>query len=426
MKKTVLATLLAVSTAFSAQAVETYKPDEEFIKQTSAMGITQANWDNGRSAKLTFKHAYRFTYSEKMSHGKFVHDLGQASGFDLSVLTGADIDGELPMDQMLRDRLNMESLVLLKDGKLVDEYYWSGMNKDQTHLMMSVTKSFTALTLSILAEQGLVDMNAPITKYVPELKSSPAYAQATVQQVADMRSGIKIEKTPGTIWDERMTIVQEWNAKPNNTGFNSIVDFGATLQQRPDVKVGEAFDYQCINTEMLGMVITHVTGKSVPEVMEELLWKRVGFENDAYLQTNSQGEAVASGGLNATTRDAARMMDVLVNGGKNRAGEQIISKAFINNLLAGNPEVKSAWKHDQFSALLADAWYKDQIRVLNVGENGEHRILVFVGIHGQNIIGEPATGKVIAMNGAQDEMQATRTVALTYLNAVPALLKAMK
>lgn len=238
----------------------------------------------------------------------------------------------------------------------------------------------------------------------------------------DMRSGVKIEFTPGKIWDERMTHVQEWNGVNNYSELKSILDFGATLGKRTDVNTGEAFDYQCAHTEMLGMLIARVTGMTAAEAMEERLWKRVGFENNAKLQSNHNGEAVMSGGLNATTRDAAIMMDVLVNGGKNRAGEQIVSPEYISNLMVGNDEVKSAWKHDGFSQLHADAWYKDQFRVLNVDG---HSFILMVGIHGQVIVGEPSTGKVIAMTGAQDQMQAPRTVGMTMLSVIPTLLKSM-
>ena len=423
MKKTVISTLIALTTAVGAQAATFHKPDAEFINNVAMVGITQENWDSGRSAKVTMKNAYKFTHSVEMSKGNWTHDLGKAKGFDLNSVSATDVDGEHPLSVILRDRLNMESLVLLKNGELVDEYYWSGMHKDQTHLMMSVTKSFTMLTLQTLVDEGLVDMNAPITQYVPELKASPAFAKATVQQVADMRSGIKIEFTPGKIWDDRMTNVQEWNGKNHYPELKSVLDFGKSLGKRTDVETGEAFDYQCANTEMLGMLITRVTGKSLAEVMEEKLWQRVGFENNAYLQSNSQGEGVGSGGLNATTRDAALMMDVMVNGGKNRKGEQIVSKAFIDNLMNGNDEVKSAWKYDGFAQLLADAWYKDQIRVLNVGD---HRFMTFVGIHGQVVVGEPSTGIVVATTGGQDEMQAVRTVAMTFMDVVPTLLDALK
>jgi CubicO group peptidase (beta-lactamase class C family) len=237
-----------------------------------------------------------------------------------------------------------------------------------------------------------------------------------------MRSGIKITFSPGKAWDERMTSVQQWNGVNKYPELKSVLDFGVLVTERDDVKSVEAYDYQCINTEMLGMIVARVTGKSLAEAMQKRLWNKVGFENNAIIQSNSNGEAVGSGGLNTTTRNVALMMDVLVNGGKNRAGKEIVPKQFIDNLLAGNDEVRSAWKKGKEFKLAPDAWYKDQIRTFNIEG---HKFLAFVGIHGQVTIGEPSTKIVISMNGAQDEMHAPRTVLMTFMVLVPALLDAV-
>lgn len=419
MRKKIIALGIGLAGIVSVNAATFHIPDNSFLEKAAAVGITQANWDNGRSAKVTLKNAYRFTFNVEMENGKYINKLGRAKGFNLNKLKGVDINEKLPLDILLRDSLNVESLVILKDGRLIDEYYWNGMDKDHTHLQMSVTKSFTSLTLQTLVAEGKVDMSAPITKYLPELKASAGFRDATVQEVADMRSGVKIMFSPGKLWDDRMTNVQEWNGKNRYPELKSVLDFGAKVTKRGDVKAGEAYDYQCINTEMLGMVISRVTGKKLAVAMEERLWKKVGFENNAKFQSNSNGEAVGSGGLNATTRDVAIMMDLLVNNGKNRNGSQIISKKFIDNLLKGDDKVRSAWKYSKESKLVSDAWYKDQIRIFDIQG---HKILAFVGIHGQVTIGEPSTGIVIAMNGAQDERESIRTVSMTFLDAIPTLL----
>ena len=399
-----------------------HSPDIEFLEKAAIFGITQENWDSGASAKLTMQNAYRFTYNVEMRKSSYIHDLGKPTGFNLSRVTGVDVDGNHPLDIIIRDRLNTESLVILKNGKLIDEYYWNGMNKDHLHLQMSVTKSFTSLTLQILVAEGKVDMNAPIVKYLPELKDSEGFSRATVQEIADMRSGIKVPFSPGKLWDERMTNVQEWNGENKYPELKSILDYANIVEKRDDYKKGELYDYLDVNTEMLGMIITRVTGKSLAQVMEERLWNKVGFEHNVRFMTNSAGEAVASGGMNATTRDVARMMDVLINDGKNRAGIQIISKEFIKSLLEGNENVKLAWKNGKESKIAKDGWYKDQIRTFNIEG---HTFFAFVGIHGQVTIGEPSTGIVIAMNGAQDQQQAPRTMSITFLNVIPNLLDAI-
>ncbi|MGF1692637.1 serine hydrolase domain-containing protein [Photobacterium kagoshimensis] len=422
MKKTIVAVAVALTTAFSAQAATLHAPDQDYIASTAAWGIGQSNWDSGANNKLTYQNAYKYTSNMEMGKGAWTLELGKASGFDIDTVKVHDVDGtELTLTEMLRDRLNYESVVVLKNGKLITESYWNGMHKDKLHLMMSSTKSLVSMTLQTLVMEGKIDMDALVTKYIPELKDS-GFGDATVQEIADMRSGVKIEFTPGLIWDEREMHIVEWNGENKYPEHPDMLSMLETLGQRDDVKTGQAFDYQGVNTEVLGELITRASGKNGVDAIEERIWKRIGVENNGRMITNKKGLAAFDGGMNATTRDFAILMDVLMNEGKNRKGEQIVPKSFIDNLIAGNEEVKSAWQYDGFSALIPTAWYKDQIRVLNY-EGLTY--LVFVGINGQVTIGEPKTGIVIGLNGAQPEMQAARTVGMTMMEVAPKLLKAI-
>ncbi|WP_062270235.1 serine hydrolase domain-containing protein [Endozoicomonas arenosclerae] len=421
MKKQLLASLIGLSAA-SVQAVTYHPVDTEFVKQAAELNITQQNWDSGSAAKLTLRNAYRFTpYMEITKNDSFTHDLGKAKGLDLKRLRSKDLDGEYNLEVILRDRMNTESMVITRNGQLIDEYFWNGNDKNSTHLQMSISKSFTALAAAILAEEGKIDMSRPITDYLPELKASKGFSRATVQQVADMRSGIKIIFSEGKLWDDRMTQAQDWNGNNQYPELQSVLDFGQ-LVDAADEKEGTVYNYQCINTEMLGLVVERVAEKPLSEVIEERLWKRVGFENNAKWQSSRKGEIVASGGLNATTRDVNRMMYVLVNGGKNTRGEQIIPEKFIKNLMTGNEDVRNAWKQGSEYKLLPNAWYQDQIRVINI--HG-HKILAFLGIHGQIAVGEPETGIVISINSSQEERQAPRIITMAFESVLPTLLDAV-
>lgn len=422
MKKTVLALTLALSSFNYAFANEVHSADLPFIESISHLGINQTNWDSGHAAKLLMKNAYKMTpYVQLETKGKNYQEFGKAKGLDLTQIQSFDFDGDHNAEIIARDRLNIESMVITKNGQLIDSFYWNGTSESSTHLQMSVSKSFTAITASILAAEGKIDMSKPVTHYLPELIGS-GFEQATVQQVADMRSGIKINFSEGKLWDDRMTNVQEWNGKNNYPHLTSILDFASLVDHQQNEVVGTHYNYQCINTEVLGKVIEKASKKPLSKVIEERLWSKVGFKHPAKWQSNSDGELVASGGLNATTADVARMMDVLVNEGKNYKGEQVVPKDFIENILKGNDEVKQAWANGKESKLADDAWYKDQIRVFNIEG---HTFLAFVGIHGQLTIGEPATKTVIAMNAAQDERESPRSVLMTFFGLVPALLDAV-
>ena len=79
--------------------------------------------------------------------------------------------------------------MVVHDGKLVAEQYAGAMEPDTLHLLMSVSKSIVGILVGALAGQGVLNVEEPVTTYVPELEHS-GYRGATVRQLLDMRSGI--------------------------------------------------------------------------------------------------------------------------------------------------------------------------------------------------------------------------------------------
>jgi CubicO group peptidase (beta-lactamase class C family) len=82
-----------------------------------------------------------------------------------------------------------DGLLVLHKGRVVYQKHYAGMAAHQPHSLWSMSKSFTGLLATMLIKEGAIDPNAPVTKYLPELKDS-AWADATVQQTLDMTTGV--------------------------------------------------------------------------------------------------------------------------------------------------------------------------------------------------------------------------------------------
>ncbi len=71
-----------------------------------------------------------------------------------------------------------------------------------------------------------------------------------------------------------------------------------------------------IDTHVLGMVIRAATGKPIAGLMENRLIAPMGLEADAYYIADGTGEPFVLGGLNLTTRDYARMGQLVLEDGR--------------------------------------------------------------------------------------------------------------
>lgn len=404
-----------------ANAGDLLPPDETFLVQAEHFGLTQKNWDSAEYAAVSFPNAYKFTRHYLVSKSDSVAPSEwQSSGpkLDLASLSANDADGQHDLETLLRDRLKNHAMVVLKGDQLLHQHFWDGMTEKSTHLDMSVTKSITAILAGIAASEGLLDMSAPVEQYLPQFAGT-AFEGVSVQDVADMNSGLDIKTPPFLSWDPKFTLSQEWNG-PNDSGLNGIVDYLVTIDQRK-YEPGSHYQYQDPNTEILGVIVEAVTSKGLADYMQEKLWSRLGAEQDAYWMADPAGYTVASGGLNMATRDLARVGQLFLNGGRNHLGDQVVPEAFIDLVWEGNDRVRAAWKVGKEAALAPNGWYKDQIRVLDIKG---HKFMAFVGIHGQTLVMEPSSGIVIAMNGGYPQTETERMNTLLFLEVVPTLLDA--
>jgi hypothetical protein len=83
-----------------------------------------------------------------------------------------------------------DAVLVLHQGRIVEERYLNGMKPETPHLMFSATKSMVGLMGAVLVAEGKLDANARVAALLPELADS-AWADATVRQVLDMTDGVR-------------------------------------------------------------------------------------------------------------------------------------------------------------------------------------------------------------------------------------------
>lgn len=134
----------------------------------------------------------------------------------------------------------------------------------------SLTKTMTGTILLQLVDEGLVSLDDPISKYVPDSPNG----EATLRQLADMTSGIPSYSTD-TDWQNA------YFGDPA-TVFTSqeLLDFAKTLPL--DGAPGEVWVYSNTNYILLGMVIQQVLSQPIADVFAERLFEPLGMADTVY------------------------------------------------------------------------------------------------------------------------------------------------
>jgi hypothetical protein len=314
---------------------------------------------------------------------------------DLGSLTETVRDGRtLSVDDWLRESYT-DAFLVLHDGEIVYERYFNDQTPATRHLMFSVTKSFTATMLLALMADSEVNSAAPITEYLPELGDS-VYHDATVQQVLDMTVAVDFDEdyADPTGAFAQYGAVFGIGLEPSTS--RDIHQYLGTLHKRGSH--GNAFQYVTPNTEVLGWLVRRTTGTTLARALQDTIWSKLGCEHDAYYWLDAAGNEMAGAGLNVTLRDAARFGQMILSGGAFN-GQQIVPAASTARILEpGDPAPFNRYHNDPWYEEIGFAYHDQWWTYAD-----PHRLVGGIGIHGQFITLDKATGTVIVKQSSDPE-----------------------
>ncbi len=279
--------------------------------------------------------------------------------------------------QWIADR-DVTALVVLKDGTLVHEDYFLGTTPEDLRVSWSVAKSFLSALMGIVLEDGdIKSIDDQVTDYVPMLIGS-AYDGATIKDVLQMSSGVVFN-------EDYLAFNSDINKMGRILALGGSMDtFAASLDER-FVEPETVWQYVSIDTHVVGMVIRGATGRTIPELLTEKIFSKMGFEADPYYVSDGYGVAFVLGGLNLRTRDYARFGQMIANGGAWN-GQQIVPRAWL-----------AASTKPSANAATGKPAYGYQWWIHQGASAGEFNAQ---GVYGQYIFIDTARDVVIAVNSA--------------------------
>jgi CubicO group peptidase (beta-lactamase class C family) len=348
----------------------------------------RAEWDRPPWNRWSFQNVRELLPTAEVWRGNGpAHVFPKGASIPLDLTVEGVIGSATTLEAMLNDTYT-DGFIVLKDGMIVCEQYYNGMDARTLHLSQSVAKSFVGAVAGILVGRGLLNVDAVITDYLPEL-SATAWKGATLQQVLDMTTGVRFNENYTDPYSDigQVDVACGWKPVPPDAdpsfkwpanmwdlilGLNDII--------RPH---GAKFEYRSIETDVLAFCMERVTGKRLSQIFSEELWQKMGAQENGSFTVDSTGFAIADGGLNACLRDYARFGQlILENDGS------IVPAAWVEATRTG--------LHGQFegryASTLPGGAYHNQFWI----EGVPSKALMARGVFGQLIYINPNTAVVVA------------------------------
>lgn len=350
---------------------------------------TAANWRQAPGNRWAFQHLRELLPTAEVSEAPDRVWLLPQGGARLEGLTIAVPGGrQITLDQWLAESA-ADGVMVLKDGAVVFETYRHGLTPRRPHLVFSVSKVLLALVVGILADQGRLDPDAPVTRYLPEVRGG--YADTTLRHSLDMTVDLDFDESST---DPEGSVARYNRAKPGGTPCpperaGDLRSFLASVGRGPGPH-GEAVRYITANSDLLAWICERVTGEPFAQLLSRLIWQPLGAERAAYMAVDRLGAAWAGGGFNCTLRDLSRLGEMVRCRGV-ADGRTVVPGWWIDDIVAGGDP--AAWARLAWADMLPPgARYRSQWYKTDATGN----VLMGIGSFSQWLWIDRAKGVVIA------------------------------
>jgi CubicO group peptidase (beta-lactamase class C family) len=224
------------------------------------------------------------------------------------------------------------------------------VNEDTIFRIYSMTKPIISVAIMTMVEDGLISLDDPVEKYIPEFANLQVMDQGVAR---DARNTMTIEHLLThesgliqAIFSANTELGQRYAS--DLSGDYTAREFAARIGALPVFfEPGTAWHYGH-STDVLGAVLEVAADMPLDEVLEERIFTPLGMDETWFWVPADQADRIAEpyhgdmtdntiprnmlsggGGLNSTTEDYVRFAQMLLNGGEYR-GARIIDEATLD------------------------------------------------------------------------------------------------
>lgn len=257
------------------------------------------------------------------------------------------------IDMSFEDDATM-SVVIIKNGKIIGEQYAEGYDSDSYGTSWSMAKSFYAALIGISIEEGEINsLDDPVADYLDYFNDDRS--DITIRDLLDMSSGLEYPEHQ----HEKMFFRKDHLQYSKDIGVEKLA--------------GTKFEYNNINSMLLGDILFEVTGLKADTLLRERILNHIG-NSDYKLWRDESGNVLTYCCIDMSAREYSRFGLLFARNG-NWEGNQLISEDFVNETFQTVWETPSWWTNSKryYSLHWWVSKYDDESKIFNAsGRFGQY------------------------------------------------------
>lgn len=266
--------------------------------------------------------------------------------------------------------LAMHSVLMMRGTGLFLEAYWKPFDRDFCHRMYSQTKSYVAVAIGLLEEEGKLCLDDPISRYFPEKihRELPTYLkEQTIREMLMMCTSC---------------LTKDWFAA--NIADRTEQYLNESIVYRP---AGTGWFYDSPGSQVLCVLAERLAGMPLMDYLRQKIFSKLGTFQSATMLKTANGDSWGDSSLLCTTRDMVSFARFLMNYGVWN-GERLMNEAYLRAATT-----KQTSNQNVGFVLCKNRGYGYQIWV------GEQNSFFFNGMGGQFTVCVPEKDFIFACTG---------------------------
>ncbi|MBO7644341.1 MAG: serine hydrolase [Bacteroidales bacterium] len=205
--------------------------------------------------------------------------------------------------------INLHSIMVVKDGKVIAEKWFGEFTPDKPHTMYSISKTFTAAAVGMAIAEGKLSLDDKVTEYFQDVPLPAVYnpCNATVKDLLMMAGGHDTDPTIPVLDIDRMAMTSKLKEGVNIPS----VFFTHPFLHEP----GTYFWYNSLGTYILSYIVQKVTGECILDYLTPRLFEPLGIDKPEW-EADNMGVNCGGWGLSLKTEDMAKFGQLLLQEGR--------------------------------------------------------------------------------------------------------------